>query len=408
MPVPVLKRVRTVYHGGWTDFRHRFNFLPIGNAMIDGQHFVQDDFDALPALLSDWRAVWPEMGVLILLAEAEAAHIPALQAACRETGTPMVGAMFPALVTELGFASQGAWLIRFNTMPPAFLMPGLKADSEGAAAAIAAQVAPHLDAGGPAPILFMIFDGMLANIGSILTGLYGELSHRVRYAGVNAGSETFQPTPCLFDRDQFVGDGMLGLLLPAATKYVVSHGYPVTESLMTATSGQGNRIDEINGEPAFKVYRDVIRTELGIELTHANFYDYAAHFPFGLVTTIDVLVRIPVAFTEDGSLFCVGEVPPNAKLWLLRAPHLRDSQCVGSIAGKLAQLSGGNLPATMLTFYCAGRRMHFGNDAANELALLKAVSGVPVIAGALSLGEIDSMDELDFPRFHNATVVCVA
>ena len=30
------------------------------------------------------------------------------------------------------------------------------------------------------------------------------------------------------------------------------------------------------------------------------------------------------------------------------------------------------------------------------------------IAGALSLGEIDSIEDLGFPRFHNAALVCVA
>jgi len=34
------------------------------------------------------------------------------------------------------------------------------------------------------------------------------------------------------------------------------------------------------------------------------------HFPFGIIrANHEVLVRIPVALEEDGSLFCVGEVP---------------------------------------------------------------------------------------------------
>jgi hypothetical protein len=28
--------------------------------------------------------------------------------------------------------------------------------------------------------------------------------------------------------------------------------------------------------------------------------------------------------------------------------------------------------------------------------------------GALSLGEIDSLEDLSFPRFHNAAIVCIA
>ncbi|NTV96608.1 MAG: histidine kinase [Thiobacillus sp.] len=375
--------------------------------MIDSLYHLTEASDVLANLLRAWRRESsPDMGLLVLVPEAETARIPAIQAACREVGVAMVGAVFPALVTDQGFSSQGVWLLRFDKMPPAFLLANMDGEASQAADAIAKQVSTHLD-GAAMPALFLIFDAMLPTIGSILSDLYGKLADRVRYAGVNAGSETFQPMPCLFDNDRVVGGGVLGLLLPDETQVAVSHGYPVTESLMNATSTAGNRIDLINGRPAFDVYRDVILAEFGIELTHANFYDYAAHYPFGLVTTLDVLVRIPVAYSDEGALYCVGEVPPNAKLRLLRAPSLQNSDCVGSIAGKLARL-GDLAERPLLTFYCAGRRMHFGADAANELALLKATTGVPAIAGALSLGEIDSMVELDFPRFHNATVVCVA
>lgn len=374
--------------------------------MMDGLHHLTESPEMLPNLLRAWRREWPEMGLLVLVPEAEKALVAAIQAACRETGVPLLGAIFPALVTDAGFSSRGAWLLRFNRMPPAFLAAGLEGDPGVAAGVIADQVSAHLD-GGLAPNLFLIFDAMLPNIGSVLTGLFGRLDGRVRYGGVNAGSETFQPVPCLFDGERLVGAGAIGLVLPSTKEVAVSHGYPVTDSLMNATSTAGNRIDHIDGRPAFDVYRDVIRAEFGIELTHANFYDYAAHYPFGLVTTIDVLVRIPVGYTEDGALFCVGEVPPNGKLRLLRAPSLQNSDCVGNLARRLAA-GGGVAGRPLLTFYCAGRRMHFGPDSANELALLKAATGAPAIAGALTLGEIDSVEDLDFPRFHNATVVCVA
>ncbi|WP_165873599.1 FIST signal transduction protein [Parasulfuritortus cantonensis] len=378
--------------------------------MLQGFYHFADDARALPELLQAWRAGHPDLGLLALLPEAEAAHIPALQAACRAAGIALVGAVFPALLGDAGFADRGIWLVRLDPMPPAFLVTDLDHDPGAAAAGVAAAVSALTagrDADADPAMLFMLFDGMLPTVGSILNGVYNHLGSRVHYAGVNAGSETFQPMPCLFDSDRCVGNAVLGLLLPAATAYVVGHGYPVARSLMNATSAQGNRIDRIDGRPAFDVYRDVMRSEFGIELDHANFYDYAAHFPFGLVTAIDVLVRIPVAFNDDGSLFCVGEVPPNAKLRLLRAPDLAESRCVESLAGRLRERAGDPAGRSMLVFYCAGRRMHFGADAGAEIARLRAFTGVDTVAGALSLGEIDSLEEFGFPRFHNAALVCL-
>jgi hypothetical protein len=233
-----------------------------------------------------------------------------------------------------------------------------------------------------------------------------EFTPRLRYAGVNAGSETFQSMPCLFDREQFVAQGVLGLLPPLESGCVVRHGYPVSKTLLRATSTEGNRIDSIDGRPAFEVYRHVIQDEYGVTVTHANFYEYAVHFPFGLVMALDVLVRIPVDFNDDGSLWCVGEVPSHALLRLVRAPALQESTCIESVADALDASAEKPLNHLLLTFYCAGRRMHFGADAGEEIAQLERRTGAG-IAGALSLGEIDSLGDRALPRFHNAAVVCL-
>jgi len=39
---------------------------------------------------------------------------------------------------------------------------------------------------------------------------------------------------------------------------------------------------------------------------------------------------------------------------------------------------------------------------------LKTRSGSSQLFGALSLGEMDSLEEFNFPRFHNAALVCLA
>lgn len=162
--------------------------------------------------------------------------------------------------------------------------------------------------------------------------------------------------PCLFDNDQVIGDGVLGLVLPEQVS-TSAHGYPVAKSLMQATSTVGNRIELIDGRPAMDVYRDVIAAEFGIALTPENFYDYAVHFPFGVVSALDVMVRIPVGFDPDGSIYCVGEVPNQAILRLLRAPGAESNGCIDILAGALPSR---NERDWLLTFYCAGRRMHFG------------------------------------------------
>lgn len=371
--------------------------------------YVELTRESVEQALDAWSPEPAGAGIVALLPEAEKDKLSLLQELCRERGLALAGGIFPALVGDRRFLTRGAWLLCFDRMPPHFLLPAVNASDDAAGAIVSAVRAglPACPPGAPKPTLFMIFDGMVPNIASILDGVYLALSNRVEYGGVNAGSETFQPMPCLFDEHRVVGDGVLGLLLPGSMAPALEHGFQRPERAMSATSTEGNRIAMIDWRPAFDVYQEIIKAQYGIELTRDNFYEYGVHFPFGILRANgDVVVRIPVALTDDGSLYCVGEIPENAVLVLLRAPEAGARGCIERLAEHLRGAHGA-LPGTqLLTFYCAGRRLHLGDDAEKELAELQATSGVGELAGALSLGEIGSTVRWGYPMFHNATLVC--
>lgn len=355
--------------------------------------------------LRDWYAAAPQMGVFALLPEAEREQVSTLQAVCREENIPLIGAIFPAVVVNEEFRTLGLWLLRLDNMPPYALLGDLKNPEVDAATRIAAAAGDHLTSSGNT-MLFMVFDAMVPNISTILDGLYLQLHDRVLYAGVNAGSETFQPMPCLFDGDTVIGDGVLLLVLENSHGAILEHGYKAPEQLITATSTEGNRIISIDWRPAFEVYREVIRTQFGVEVTQENFYRYASYFPFGIVRADDeVVVRIPVAVESDGSVFCVGEIPANAMLTLLQASQVDSNLTVGALVDGMAKLNGDLSGRDLLLFYCAGRRMFLNERASSELAKVVHLSRARQIAGALSLGEIGSSRLLGYPLFHNATLV---
>jgi hypothetical protein len=378
--------------------------------MTDNMRLLPIDIDSIRGILAEWKSTRPGMGVLALLPEAEKPGLPQLQAICRDLGVPLVGGIFPALATAEGFRGNGVWLLRFDEMPPVFLIPELNAGEPEAAAKIAAAAEAVLGAMAAAtakPTLYLIFDGLIPNIATILDGLYLRLADRVQYAGVNAGSETFQPMPCVFDGDRLIDNGVLGMLLPGDATTVLAHGYPAPDRVMIATSTEGNQIRSIDWRPAFDAYQEIIKAEYGIDLTRENFYQYGVHFPFGILrANEEVIVRIPVALKDDGSLFCVGEIPENAMLVLLRAPAVDAGHCISRLAEELEAANGPLRGRGLLSFYCAGRRMHLGDEAARELAELNARTAVANMAGALSLGEIGSAHAWGYPMFHNATLVC--
>lgn len=364
-------------------------------------YLKEADPSAIRDRLAAWRAAGPLAGVLAMVAERSAAAIAGLQQAGVAENLPLIGAVYPELIVDGQFQAEGVLLFGFADMPPYLLLDGL-GPSEGAAAieGLAGFVDRHANPNG-GDTLFLAFDCLVPNIGSLIDGLYAEVGDMVHYAGANAGSESFQPMACLFDAQRFCGNAVLALLLADHPGAVLDHGYRLRGQPLLASSTQGNRIDRIGNRPAFEQYRELARTQQGAEVERGNFYQMGVHFPFGLVRMDgDILVRIPVALGEDDSIHCVGEIPENGLLSVVSAIAPGDMETVGRVANRLADQG----TASALYFYCAGRRMHLNEKAGSELSALRQLTPYPVL-GTLSLGEIGNARQGGYPLFHNATLV---
>jgi hypothetical protein len=373
------------------------------------RYLSQVEESALGQTLSEWQARFPQMGVCAFLPEAQKEAVEVLQSVCAKKGVPLVGAIFPALVVGGNFETEGVWLLRFDVMPDYALHADLPTDIEGAELK-SREIAQHVSsklAGVDEATLFMLFDAMVPNIGTLLDETYLQLANRVHYAGANAGSETFQPLPCLFDGKRLVSNGVLLVLLPNHKGAILEHGYHAPRKTVYATSTAGNCISQIDWRPAFDVYQELVRDQYSVEITQANFYEHAVHFPFGIVrANHHVVVRIPVVLNDDGSLFCVGEVPANSVLTLLEHPSVDSQETLRVLGNGLQAMNGNSTGKELLLFYCAGRRMHLGIESATtELQEFDKLTAASQVAGALSLGEIGGSTLHGYPLFHNATLV---
>jgi hypothetical protein len=375
--------------------------------MFIEHQFVEAQGRAIALVIERWKQNWPSMSLLALLPEAEKTQVALVQDACRAQEVSLHGAIFPALIDSEGFRSHGVLLICMGTTPGSFLLEEVQ--EEGATRFKAAiedlmRATPAID--DSRGTLFTIFDAMLPHIGTLLNDTHAYLLKAPRYIGVNAGSESFQSMPCLFNNDRLVQNGVLGLYFPKKMNSAVHHAYEESDIPFRATSATGNRIVKIDGQPAFAAYQKIIWEQYAVELTKENFYDYAVHFPFGLVTAMDVLVRIPVGLGDDDSIVCVGEIAANSMLRLLKAPALSESLCAQDIGVILQSNTVETVANSLLIFYCAGRRMHFDADAATELKQIHSATGHKRMYGALSLGEIDTLDDFECRRASNIPQAC--
>jgi hypothetical protein len=363
------------------------------------------DANEIAGLLRRWRRAVPEFHVMAFLPEGEAAKLPGLQDACRQSGVALAGAVFPQLVVGTEMLDHGVILLRVAAAPPPCLIESVgSGDAVGRVADEAIRYVEGALADDADASMFCLFDALVPNIATHLDAWYLKLADRVRYFGVNAGNERFQPAPCLFDGQRFIDNGVLLQLLPGHPGACLEHGYAVPEHAITATSARGNSIVQIDWRPALDVYRDTMRQQYGVAIDRENFYANAVHFPFGILRADgEVLVRIPVALGEHGEIVCVGEIQPNAVLTLLDARDAAD-RAAAALARGLTAL-GARQGDDLVLFYCAGRRLHMGNGLGDELRSVAAESGAKRVAGALSLGEIGSASSGGYPLFHNATLV---
>lgn len=368
-------------------------------------YFTNPESPQIETTLQQWQQDYPDGACLVLIAESDKASIPAIQNYFQQRDFPLIGAMFPELIVDAEFKSRGVLLMLIKQLPYYQLIADVPQDEhqlDDVIKQVSNNIRTQLDDRKNGNSMMLLFDGMLPNIATTLERLYLHLSNSVHYFGINAGSESFQSMPCLFDKDQFLGNAMFILLLPDHPGAVLSHNYQQPASEITATSTEGNCINSIDWRPAFEVYQELVKSQYDVEITADNFYEYGVHFPFG-ISRMDgePLVRIPVALTDDGSLFCVGEVPPNTLLSLLNAIPAGSDDSIDVIAAQ-QHLSGHEV---MMHFYCAGRRMHLTVHAQEELHKLKKRIQPVRIMGAMSLGEIGSSVAGGYPLFHNATLV---
>ncbi|MCC0180217.1 FIST C-terminal domain-containing protein [Aeromonas hydrophila] len=343
----------------------------------------------------------------VLLAEQDAKHVADLQQQCSHLEIQLSGALFPRLISRHGFHERGAWLLPRPASHVPLLIPLDPVTSADEQARILCDaLAPQLAQWPPAegiPTLFLTFDAMIPNIASLLEGIYLHLADRVHYAGVNAGSGQFRPMPCLFDNHRLLEQAVCCTLLPHRSYLLLEHGYQLTAQPMLATSSEGNKISFIDWQPAFSRYQSLVQQQFQQRLTPEQFYQYGVHLPLGLLRANgDVIVRIPVAVTDEGALLCVGEVPDHSILTLLKAPHSPTAHAI-ELAEKLSRHGA---PERLEIYYCAGRQQHFGEQSTLELETLFSHSGAHQLVGALSLGEIGSLRPGDYPLFHNGAILC--
>ena len=347
--------------------------------------------------------VQPDEVVIILMGEKNKPNLDQLISSLNEQEIEFIGGVFPAVIYGEQNYEEGAVVTSWPVRGKPFLIRDLNTDQ--IELPDFGQIEDYQNEKCTAMILV---DGLTSNIATFLAQMFNRFGDSVSYLGGGAGSLSLQQAPCIFTPAGVFQDAAVVTFVPLEISLGVRHGWQKVVGPLVATKTDKNVIVELDWRNAFEVYQEVIEADSGATLNKEDFFSLAKGYPFGIYKEgSEDIVRDPIAATEAGELICVGEVPENATLNILKGDEAALIRAAGQAADHSQRLAG-RRPRHSLVIDCISRVLFLEKAFGKELAMVKeglTLSGVATAPqGALTLGEISS-DGQGFLEFYNKTIV---
>lgn len=343
--------------------------------------------------------------VLILLAEKDKPDIDSMISQLNKERISFFGGIFPAVIYDDKKYEAGAVITILPAVASPYLIKGLstgKIELPDFKEEITEEPSKKYTA-------IVLVDGLTANISLFLSNLYNRLGNAVNYFGGGAGSLTLKPMPCLFTSEGFVQDAAIVTFVKLKSKLGVRHGWKKVMGPFVVTNSYKNVICELNWKNALQVYQEVIERDSGKKLNRENFYDLAMKYPFGMSKEgAEDIVRDPLTANEKGELICVGEVPENSVVNILKGKDESLIQAAQQAADECLIVPAKAGLCHYLVADCISRVLFLGEDFEKELFSVKkslsSLNNQVISEGMLTLGEVSSYGDA-FLEFFNKTII---
>ncbi|MCS7220116.1 MAG: FIST C-terminal domain-containing protein [Anaerolineae bacterium] len=214
-----------------------------------------------------------------------------------------------------------------------------------------------------------------------------------------------------FMNDQLVSNELVAALLCSSRPIGigVAHGWTPCMRPLIVTRSVGNIIYELDGQPAFEVYRQLWAQEAP-GLTPERFPAFAAAHPFGLPQASgEYLIRDPYLVHPNGAIECAAVVPEHSVAHIMSGEKEALLAAAQAAAARAMDGLAGHPPVAAVIFDCISRLQYLREEAITEIENIRDVIGreTPLI-GMFSYGEIAPPPDSGLTVLHNKTVaICV-
>jgi hypothetical protein len=257
----------------------------------------------------------------------------------------------------------------------------------------------------------VLLDGLTPNIYRFLEELNDLLGEQCHFIGGGAGSISLKQQRCVFANCGLHKDAAVVCVIDKQISLGVRHGWAPLAGPLVATQTEGNTILQLNWQNAIEVYNQIVEKDCGEALNKDNFARIAQGYPFGILREKeDDIVRDPLAIGENGSIICIGEVPPNTVVHVLKgAPQALLNAARKAMGDSIGNTDSPSRVDGTFVVDCITRTLFLNEQFADEMNIIreKLVIENPEQEpfGILSLGEISSYGEGLLELFNKTIVI---
>jgi hypothetical protein len=254
--------------------------------------------------------------------------------------------------------------------------------------------------------MIVLPDALTGNAVDVVRGAAAEAGTGISWAGGGAGDNLRFVQTAQYAHGRAFHDRAIAIFIDANRPFGsgLRHGWRPYGAPTTVTKTQGARVQSLDYESAFDVYRRTVERR-GDKVTLDSFAAFSMTHPLGIPQADgEHVIRDPLAVEDDGSLRFIAEVPDGSIVRVMEGD--RNALIAAALAAATdARTALGGEMAGAFVFDCISRSMILEGEIKDELAALQEGLGanVPMI-GCLTFGEVGGSGT-GVPQFHNKTAV---
>jgi len=252
---------------------------------------------------------------------------------------------------------------------------------------------------GPRIGFLVLADGLMPQRTELMRGIQEAVGTSSLVVGGLAGDDLqFRRTYQYINQQVFSG-GVVGAAMSGTAKlgFGIEHGFAPISKPRRVTRAHANVLVELDRQPAASVYEEYFGREVVSHLHERGLSRQTIAYPLGIQCeeSNQWLLRSVVAFQEDGSLSCSGEIREGA--WLQLMIGSKELALEASRRAAQRATHGMNHIAAALVFDSVARRTLLGpQESAAEITRIHNVIGRQVpLAGCYTYGEHAPFASLD-------------